>query len=75
MKIPEIKDGVEYKAVVCARCGEVLFLTRDESGYFEHPPFENPPSDWGFFDNGRRLCPDCSKKFVELKKMFILSDD
>lgn len=62
MKIPGIKDNTQYKAFVCKRCKEV-HLTELKDGFFF-----TQPEKWTFLEG--TLCPECSKKFAELKENF-----
>lgn len=63
MKIPGIKDNTQYKAFVCKRCKEV-YLAELKDGFFIMPE-----EKWNFLGEGT-LCPECLRKFEELKKNF-----
>lgn len=59
----------EVKEIVCDRCGERLFLRRnDKPGLYNI--YEDKPDSWTNYHN-KDLCPDCTKAYLEIVDDFM----
>lgn len=80
MKADFVEKGKIYKVTKCDRCGETVFLrylsTKElDGGFTKIDEFEKLPDGWKNFYEIGMLCPECSRKFDELRKGFMESEE
>lgn len=76
MKIPGIEDDVVYKAMVCQRCGEVIFRKYTNTNYLDGGftqinNFTDKPKDWENHYGIGTLCPVCEKIYKSTLQSFM----